>query len=197
MSPWLLAIVAGLIVALIQYGPRELRNVSSLITAALRAGAVALIVALLLDAPAGFAKPVPAWVALDASLSMARGDTTLWRAARDSVKRAGADSTFLFGDSVRRADTSSAPRDQASVLRPVVERALGAGHPLVIVTDGEIDDPDAAQVLPPGSRLIVLSHQPRRDVAVASIEAPRAVVSGDTAEIRVGIAAGALGSRPG
>ena len=197
MSPWLLAIVAGLIVALIQYGPRELRNVSSLITAALRAGAVAFIVALLLDAPAGFAKPVPAWVALDASLSMARGDTTLWRAARDSVKRAGADSTFLFGDSVRRADTSSAPRDQASVLRPVVERALGAGHPLVIVTDGEIDDPDAAQVLPPGSRLIVLSHQPRRDVAVASIEAPRAVVSGDTAEIRVGIAAGALGSRPG
>ena len=197
MSPWLLAILAGLIVALIQYGLRELRNVSSVITAALRAGAVALVVALLLDAPAGFAKAVPAWAALDASLSMTRGDSTLWRVARDSVRRAGADSTFLFGDSVRRADTTGTPRDQASLLRPVVERALGAGHPLVVVTDGEIDDPDAAQVLPPGSRLIVLPHQPRRDVAVASIEAPRAVVSGDTAEIRVGIAAGALGSRPG
>ena len=197
MSPWLLAIVAGLIVALIQYGPRELRNASSLITAALRAGAVALVTALLLDAPVGFAKPVPAWAALDASLSMTRGDSTLWRAARDSIRRAGADSVFLFGDSVRRADTTSQPRDQASVLRPMVERALGAGHPLVVVTDGEIDDPDAAQVLPPGSRMIVLSHPPRRDAAVASIEAPRAVVSGDTAEIRVGIAAGALGSRPG
>jgi len=197
MSPWLLAIVAGLIVALIQYGPRELRNASSLITAALRAGAVALVVALLLDAPVGFAKAVPAWAALDASLSMSRGDSSLWRAARDSVRRSGADSTFLFGDSVRRADTTSAPRDQASVLRPVVERALGAGHPLIVVTDGEIDDPDAAQVLPPGSRLIVLTHAPRRDVAVASIEGPRAVVSGDTAEIRVGLAAGALGSRAG
>ena len=197
MSPWLLAIVAGLIVALIQYGPRELRNASSLITALLRAGAVALIVALLLDAPAGLAKPVPAWAVLDASLSMTRGDSVLWRAARDSVRRAKVDSTFLFGDSVRRADTIGAPHDQASVLRPAVERALGAGHPLVVVTDGEIDDPDAAQVLPPGSRLIVLTHQPRRDAAVASIEAPRAVVSGDTAEIRVGIAAGALGSRPG
>ena len=197
MSPWLLAIVVGLIVALIQYGPRELRNASSLIAAVLRAGAVALVTALLLDAPAGFAKPVPAWAALDVSLSMNRGDSTVWRAARDSVRRARVDSTFLFGDSVRRADTIGTPHDQASVLRPIIERALGAGHPLVIITDGEIDDPDAAQVLPPGSRLIVLAHQPRRDVAVASIEAPRAVVSGDTAELRVGIAAGALGSRPG
>jgi hypothetical protein len=197
MSPWLLAILAGLIVALIQYGPRELRNASSLITAALRAGAVALVTALLLDAPAGRSKPVPAWVALDASLSMTRGDTTLWLAARDSARRAGADSIFLFGDSVRRADTTTQPHDQATVLRPMVERALGAGHPLIVVTDGEIDDPDAAQVLPPGSRMIVLSHPPRRDAAVASIEAPRAVVSGDTAEIRVGIAAGSLGSRPG
>jgi hypothetical protein len=197
MSPWLLAILAGLIVALIQYGPRELRNASSLITATLRAAAVALVAALLLDAPAGLSKPVPAWAALDASLSMTRGDTTLWHAARDSVRRAGADSIFLFGDSVRRADTATRPRDQATVLRPMVERALGAGHPLIIVTDGEIDDPDAAQVLPPGSRMIVLSHPPRRDAAVASMEAPRAVVSGDTAEIRVGIAAGALGSRAG
>jgi len=197
MSPWLLAILAGLIVALIQYGPRELRNASSLITAALRAGAVALVTALLLDAPAGRSKPVPAWVALDASLSMTRGDTTLWRAARDSARRAGADSIFLFGESVRRADTTSQPHDQATVLRPMVERALGAGHPLIVVTDGEIDDPDAAQVLPPGSRMIVLAHPARRDAAVASIEAPRAVVSGDTAEIRVGIAAGSLGSRPG
>src|SRR5262245_50022857 len=153
MSPWLLAIVAGLIVALIQYGPRELRNASSLITAALRAGAVALVTALLLDAPAGLAKPVPAWAALDASLSMARGDSAVWRAARDSVRRVDVDSTFLFGDSVRRADTIGAPHDQASVLRPAVERALGAGHPLVVITDGELDDPDAAQTLPPGSRL--------------------------------------------
>jgi len=197
MSPWLLAILAGLIVALIQYGPRELRNASSLITAALRAGAVALVTALLLDAPAGRSKPVPACVALDASLSMTRGDTTLWRAARDSARRAGADSIFLFGESVRRADTTSQPHDQATVLRPMVERALGAGHPLIVVTDGEIDDPDAAQVLPPGSRMIVLAHPARRDAAVASIEAPRAVVSGDTAEIRVGIAAGSLGSRAG
>src|SRR4029079_16476910 len=99
MSPWLLAIVVGLIVALIQYGPRELRNASSLITAGLRAAGDALSTALLLDAPAGFAKPVPAWAALDVSLSMNRGDSTVWRVARDSVRPVRVDSTHLFRDS--------------------------------------------------------------------------------------------------
>src|SRR5205823_1116556 len=146
--------------------------------------AVTLLVALLLDAPAARPRPVTSWAALDASASMARGDTTLWRAARDTVRHAAAESVFVFGDSARRGDSTAAPRDLASLLRPVVERSLGAGHPLVVVTDGELDDPDAVRGLPAGSRVVVLAHPIRRDLALSTIEVPRAVVSGDTVESR-------------
>jgi len=144
MSPWLLALVAGIVVAVIQYGWRELRSGrSTIVAAALRVAAVTVVVALLLDAPAAPAKPVTTWAALDASASMTRGDSGVWRASRDSIRRVGAESVFVFGDSVRRLSDASKPVDQSSRLRPVVERAIGAGHPLVVVTDGELDDPDA------------------------------------------------------
>jgi hypothetical protein len=79
----------------------------------------------------------------------------------------------------------------------MAERALGAGHPLTVVTDGELDDPDAVRNLPAGSRIIVLAHPPRRDVALSTIDVPRAVVSGDTVEVRVGVVAGNGGGRAG
>ena len=198
MSPWLLALAVGIVVALIQYGVRDLRSGGqTTIAALLRIGAVTLLVALLLDAPAARARPVSTWAALDASLSMTRGDSALWRAASDTIRRAGAESVFVFGDSVRRGNATDAPHDQSTQLRPAVERSLGAGHPLVVVTDGEIDDPDAARGLPAGSRIVVLSHPIRRDLAVSSIDVPRAVVSGDTIEMRVGVVAGSGGARAG
>ena len=198
MSLWLLAIAAGILLAIVQYGARGVAAGGVSLTAAvLRAAAVTLIVALLLDAPAGCAKPVATWGALDASLSMTRGDSSLWRAARDSIRGARADSVFAFGDSVRPAGATPAPRDESSELRPVVERALGAGHPLVVVTDGELDDPDAARGLPAGSRVVVLKRRPQRDLAVASIDIPRAVVSGDTVQATVTVVAGAAGAAAG
>jgi hypothetical protein len=198
MSPWLIALLAGLAVAFIQYGWRELRSGwSALPSALLRVGAVTLLVALLLDAPASRARPVKSWAALDVSSSMMRGDSTLWRAARDTIRAISPESLFAFGDSARRGDSVSTPRDLSTLLRPAVERALGAGHPLTVVTDGELDDPDAARSLPAGSRVVVLAHPPKRDLAVASIDAPRAVVSGDTIETRVNVVAGNAGSRGG
>jgi len=198
MSSWLLALAIGIVVALIQYGARDPRSGgANLIAALLRVGAVTLLVALLLDAPSARARPVSTWAALDASLSMSRGDTTVWRAAGDTIRRVGADSVFLFGDSVRRGNSTGPPLDLSTQLRPAVERALGAGHPLIVVTDGEIDDPDAARGLPAGSRIVVLAHSVRRDLAVASIDVPRAVVSGDTIETRVGVVAGSGGARAG
>ena len=57
MSPWLLALAAGLIVALVQYGWRDLRAGWAVGAAALlRVGAITLLVALLLDAPSGRAQ---------------------------------------------------------------------------------------------------------------------------------------------
>src|SRR5439155_4189464 len=138
--------------------------------------------------------------AIDASLSLTRGagtDNALWRAARDSARRAQPESVFVFGDSARRGDTLSSPRDLSSALRPMVERALGSGHPLTVITDGEIDDPDAVRSLPSGSRIIVLDRAARSDLAVSAIDVPRAVVSGDTVEARVAVVAGSVGARPG
>ena len=195
MSPWLLAILAGIVVALVQYGGRDLRSGPNLASALLRVMAVAIVVALILDAAAAPAKPVPPWAALDASLSMARGDSTLWKAALDTARHSGADSILIFGDSARRGDSATAPHDLSSSLRPAVERALGAGHPLVVVTDGELDDPEAARSLPNGSRMVVLAHPATRDVGVSAIDVPRAVVAGDTVEARVTVIAGGAGER--
>jgi hypothetical protein len=198
MSLWVLAIAAGIVLAVIQYGARVFSAGGlSLGAAILRGAAVTLIVALLLDAPAGCSKPVPVWAALDASLSMTRGDSSLWRAALDSIHAAKADSVFAFGDSVRAAGPAPRPRDESSELRPAVERALGAGHPLVVVTDGELDDPDAARSMPAGSRVVVVKRPMRRDLAVSSIDVPRAVVSGDTIQATVTLAAGSAGAAAG
>ncbi len=197
MSPWLLALLAGLFVAFIQYGVRDLRgNWLTLLAAVLRALAVTIVVALLLDAPAARAKPVATWAALDVSASMGRGDSSAWRAARDSLRRISAESTFVFGDSVRRMSDPAA-RDLASSLRPAVERAIGSGHPLVVLTDGELDDPDAARQLPAGSRVVLVKHPVRRDLALSSLDVPRAIVSGDTVEIKAVVAAGNGGGRAG
>lgn len=199
MSPWLVALIAGLVVALVQYGVRDLRSggAAAIVAALLRFGAIALTVALILDAPASRAKPVPAWGALDASLSMVRGDSALWRAARDTIRASHPDSVLAFGDSARRGDSITVPHDEATLLRPAVERALGAGHPLVVVTDGELDDPDAVRSLPAGSRIVVLPHRAQRDLGVSTMDVPRAIVAGDTIETRVGLVAGAGGARAG
>jgi hypothetical protein len=202
MSPWLIAALAGLVFAFIQYAGRDLRlGARAIAPAVLRACAVALLAALLLDAPAGPRKPLAKWVALDASSSWRRGgDTAAWRQALREVHAAQPESLFLFGDSlraVRTSDSLTAPTDLASVARPVVERALGRGHPVVVITDGELADPEALNELPAGSRIIVEPHRRRTDLAVASLELPRAIVSGDTVELRVGLVAGAGGSTAG
>ena len=202
MSPWLVAALAGVVFAVLQYGGRDLRfGQSAIIPALLRAGTIALIAALLLDAPAGRQKPLAPWVALDASASWQReADASAWQQARREVAAARPESLFLFGDSLRAlrsADSLTSPADLASVVRPAVERALGRGHPLVVVTDGELSDPEALRDLPAGSRVVVVPRRPSADLAVASLELPRALVSGDSVEVRVGLVAGTRGAARG
>jgi hypothetical protein len=74
---------------------------------------------------------------------------------------------------------------------------LGRGHPLVVVTDGELADPEALSDLPAGSRVVVINRAQAPDLAVASLELPRAIVSGDTVELRVGLVAGPRGAAAG
>jgi hypothetical protein len=198
MSAWLIALAIGAAVAALQYA--RLRAPSGsvrILLAAMRALAIAIVVALLLDAPLGRARPIPPWAFVDASLSMTRGDTSLWRVAWDSARRVGAESLLVFGDSVRRGDPASRPADATTHLRPVVERTIATGRPVVLVTDGETQDSSALDALTTGSRVIVLPRRPQRDIALTTMEAPRAGVEGDSLAIRMTVAAGSEGAAAG
>jgi hypothetical protein len=200
MAAWVVALLAGALLAALQYARRDGRGARFAVHVALLRGlAGTLVAALALDAPAGRARRPPSLVALDASASWLRGgDTAGWRAARDTAAAARADSVFLFGDSLRPDDGASrVPGDRASRAAPAVERALGVGRALTLVTDGELSDPEALAGLPSGSRVVVIPRRARPDAAVAGVDAPRAVVDGDTVEIRVTLAAGGAGAPAG
>lgn len=183
MTPWLVALGAGLTFAALQYGRLVAREgPASLALAGLRATAVTLLVALLLDARAG-PETLPApLVALDASQSWTRGDTTRWAQAWARARTLGGDSLLLIGDSVRFAGDAAAPRDTRSSLASLAEQAAAQGRPLVLVSDGELPAADARIIegLPRGSRIEVLPAPRLRDVAVTRLDAPQSIPSGDT-----------------
>ena len=198
MSAWLFAVALGIIAAAIQYA--RLGSPSAplrIVLSTLRAAAVAIVVALLLDAPLRRARPMSPWVFVDASQSMARGDSSLRRAAWDSARRANAESLWVFGDSVRRGNADMAPLDASTRLRPVVERTMATGRPAVLITDGEIQDSSALDALTTGSRVVVLSRRDFRDAAVVTMDAPRAAVEGDSMSVRLTLTAGNAGSPAG
>ncbi|HET7552424.1 MAG TPA: hypothetical protein VFK04_14135 [Gemmatimonadaceae bacterium] len=194
MLKWLVAAVAGVAIAVLLYGRRESgRGARSAVLIALRALAMTLLLALVLDAPSGPSRAPKPLVALDVSASWGRGgDSALWRRARERVARLAPDSLVLFGDSVRVARAPARPTDDASRARALVERSLASGRALVLVTDGELDDPASLEQLPSGSRVEVEQREPSLDLAVTALDAPRAVVSGDTVEVRATLRNGPL-----
>lgn len=198
MALWLLATLVGLAAAALQYGAHALRPAAAPL-ALLRALVVAIVVAMLLGAPGGRSRPLAPEIALDASESWTRGGGACdrWTAALDSAVRAGGGTRLRFGDSVRADDSRAAPADRASRLRSVADRAAATGHPVVVVTDGELDDPDVLASLPRGSRAIVLPCRGGPDLAVAALETPRTLLAGDTTTARLTLAAGAAGSPAG
>ena len=198
MTSWLVAVVVGILAAALQYVPLRAPSPSRRAAlAALRAFAILLVVALLLDAPLGRARPLLPSVFVDASLSMTRETATLWQSALDSARGIRAESVWFFGDTVRPAAPTTPPADVASRVRPVVERTMATGRPAVLITDGEVQDSSALDGLASGSRVIVLARPPRPDVAVATMDAPRAAVEGDSLAVRVTLVAGAQGAAAG
>jgi hypothetical protein len=137
------ALVAGF-----TYLKREGLGVEGAGLAALRTVALGSLLVLFLN-PARNARVSggPPTVLLDASLSMhAAGGQ--WSAALDTARAtAGVSGTLLrFGTSVTSFDTVP-PGDGRSRLVPALAAAQGRGRPVVVVTDGELDD---AATLPPG-----------------------------------------------
>src|SRR5580704_8223540 len=197
MMPWLLAAAVGFGVAAVQYGPAGTRR--ELPAAVLRGVAVTLLVALLLDAPAGATRAVRPIAVLDVSASWQRGGPATYDSALRHFRTLSrtADSSFLFGDSLRHAAPPSVPTDSRTSTREAVDRALAAGRPLQIVTDGELDDPDALANLPAGSRLDVIARPAASDAAVIAVDAPRAVVGGETGPFLGRVGEGTAGSTAG
>jgi hypothetical protein len=182
---WLAALGIGVAVAALGYGAA--RPLPRLL-AALRAVGATLVAALLLDAPLAPARPLAPWVALDASASWG-ADAARWQAARaqaDSALAAGADSLLVFGDAVRGGALAPArPEDLASRIGDVVEMARAQGRPVVVVTDGRLDDPERLADLPQGSHVLLPAPEPQADVGLAPLELPAAALIGDTLEVAV------------
>ncbi|MCE9603206.1 MAG: hypothetical protein K8S21_13460 [Gemmatimonadetes bacterium] len=196
MLSWIFALAAGLALAALAYRVRPAAPAGTVY--ALRAFAGTLMVALLLDAPLGPSRPLAPWVGIDVSASWrAGGDSTQWAAARavvDSLRSAGADSVILFGDSLRSDTLPTAPADLASRVGPLVDAATAAGRPLVLVTDGLLDDPERIARLPRGSVVRVVQATARPDAALALLDAPGGALGGDTVPVRIVAKAGAAGS---
>ena len=198
MLAWLIAAAGGSALALLLYAWREPPPRSRFLpAAALRAAAFALLLALLLDAPIGRARPPAPLVALDASASWLRGGAAPWDSALALVRALSPDSLILTGDSARAAPPPERPSDHRTTVRGAVDRALAAGRPLVLVTDGEVDDPQSLEALPGGSRVQVVTRAAMPDIALRSIDAPQAAVGGDTINVRIALTAGSAGSAAG
>jgi hypothetical protein len=196
MLAWLLSLLLAAVLAWWSYrAPASGEGQRARGLAALRTLAWIIVLALLFDAPAGPRRAVPPIAALDASESWLRGsDGALWTRAV-STARAASSELLLWGDSARAARAPAIPRDADTRAMPLAERALAVGRPLVLITDGELDDPAALTSLPAGSRVEVLAHPPSIDAAVVALDAPRAVVANDTLEARVTVRAGELAVR--
>ncbi len=207
MIRWTLALALGAIVAWLAYGRSAGTNaLAAWLLAGLRAAAVALIAAMVFGAVSAPPKPVRPLLAIDASASWRRGvgdDSMAVRALRALVTSAAAttDQAVLFGDSLRDAspvDVSQLmPSDNASRARGAVDRASALGRPLVLITDGELDDAEALAEAPQGSRVEVPARAAKRDVAVGEIALPPSATAGDTLQVSVLLVAGSAGSADG
>src|SRR5512140_2505658 len=192
MLPWLIACVAGAAAAVWLYGRRVPHDAYHRALLALRAVAIVLIVALVLDAPLGARAAPRPLVALDVSASWGQGGGARFAEAAARARGTQGD-LILFGDSLRAGATPQAAGDGASRVGPAVDRAAALGRPLDVITDGQLDDAETLDALPAGSRVEVIPAIAGVDAAVRSIELPATAAPGDSVELRALIvSAGAL-----
>lgn len=196
MLSWIIALIGGAAFAVFQYRLAGARHAYGL--QALRAVAVVIVLALVLNAPIGWSSAGRPYVAVDASVSwLASGDTTLWTRARRAADSVATDTVLLVGDSVRAGKAPERPADVMTRVGPLIERALGAGRAVTLVTDGRIDDPERLSELPSGSAIVIVDGGSSRDAALASFGGPGAAVTGDSVDFTAVIAAGSGGSAAG
>ena len=130
--------------------------------------------------PSGPLRPL---ALLDASLSMdAQGGH--WRTARDSAARWG--EVRQFGD--ERTGADSTPTRGRSRLGPALLAAAASDRPVVVVTDGQIED---VREIPPDllarSTIRVFPRTPAPDLAITRVTGPARVSAGDSIALEVDV----------
>ena len=164
--------------------------------ALLRALAWSGVAALLVD-PGCRGKPPAPTVLLDASLSMSDASgSDRWRAAVDSARRLAAGGpVVLFGATPVSWREGARPAAASSRLLPALREALSRRGPVVVVTDGEVDD---AAALPAdamrAAHVVVLPRPTAPDAGIAGVDLPSVLVAGDTAVAQVEVAS--VGATP-
>lgn len=120
-------------------------------------------------------------VLLDASLSLGASGGH-WHEARDSAIRWGEVRTF--GD--ERLTSDSVPVRGRSLLAPALLAASALDRPVLIVTDGEIEDRREipADILA-RSTVRLFPRNPQHDVAISRVSGPSRVSAGDSIPIEV------------
>lgn len=202
---WILALALGVAAAWLAYGRvGTLARSRAAMLGALRALAVTLVAAILFGAPSAPPRPATPLVAIDVSASSRRavGDENsvvkAWRerlAAAAKRDAPGAEAFVIVGDSIRDISASDIATlrsdDQSSRVRAAVDRAASLGRPLVLLTDGEVDDAESLAEAPTGSIIRVLANSPRTDGAVADLAVPTNATAGDTITVAATVTAGA------
>lgn len=212
MTRWALAAAIALLVAWLAYArsatPGQRGKVALL--AAIRFAAVLLVAAMVLGAPSAPPTPAAPLVAIDVSSSWRRAggdDSSRVDSVRAQWQRAilsggAADNlVMLLGDSLREMEQGDLarvlPNDAASRIRPAIDRAAALGRPLLLVTDGEVDDPESLSEAPIGSSVRVPVREARQDVALSDLTVPSDASAGDTLQVAALIASGATTSGEG
>ncbi|HKT59621.1 MAG TPA: hypothetical protein VJQ46_06195, partial [Gemmatimonadales bacterium] len=124
-------------------------------------------------------------VLLDASLSMAAAGGR-WTEARDSAARWG--EVRRFGD--ERGPEDTLPSRGRSLLAPALTAASASDRPVVVVTDGEIEDAgDLPPDLLPRATVRLFPRERRPDLAVVNVAGPARVTAGDSIPLQVEVEA--------
>ena len=125
--------------------------------------------------------PLEPLVLLDASLSMEAAGAR-WNEARDSASRWG--EVRYFGDE-RSGSDSGATRGR-SLLAPALVAASASERPLIVVSDGEIEDQrEIPSDLLARSTVRVFARRVRPDLAITRVTGPARVSAGDSISLDI------------
>ena len=127
--------------------------------------------------------PLRPLILLDASLSMGAAGGR-WTEARDSAARWG--EVRHFGD--ERSTADSLPTRGRSLLAPALLAASASERPIVVASDGEIEDVrEVPADLLARSTIRVFRRDPQPDLAITRVKGPARVSAGDSLPLEVEI----------